>query len=89
MQVIAYLLITSVSAVAETTYLLYYGARDVSWSEACISYGKFCNKLILILGVNALTFLFFLILALISAYRVFSLYDPPCLPSKEVEEEST
>ncbi|KAK1360822.1 hypothetical protein POM88_045296 [Heracleum sosnowskyi] len=88
-QVIAYLLITSVSAVAETTYLLYNGARDVSWSEACISYGKFCNKLVLILGVNALAFLVFLILALISAYRVFSLYEPPYLHSKEVEEERT
>ena len=86
MQVIAYLLITSVSAVAETSNLMYNGAREVSWSEACISYGKFCNKLILILRVNALAFLFFLILALISAYRVFSLYEPPCMPSKEVEE---
>lgn len=82
-------MITSVGAVGEMVYLMYNGDRDVSWSEACTSYGRFCNKLKLILGLNALAFFCFFILAVISAYRVFSLFEPPFVPSKEVEDERT
>ncbi|XP_077243667.1 CASP-like protein 2D1 isoform X3 [Tasmannia lanceolata] len=45
-QLLAYLMVTSGSAVAEILYLGYKGDRDVSWSEACSSYGKFCNKMV-------------------------------------------
>ncbi|KAM7251867.1 hypothetical protein ACFE04_023750 [Oxalis oulophora] len=85
-QVMAYLMITSMAAVMEITYLAYNGDREVTWSEACSSYGKFCSKMKVALALHAIALACFIILAVISAYRVFSLFE---LPSsiKEVEEE--
>nr|DAD23373.1 TPA_asm: hypothetical protein HUJ06_024836 [Nelumbo nucifera] len=84
-QVVAYLMVTSVAAVAEILYLAYNGDRDVSWSEVCSFYGKFCSRAKVALVLHALVLLCFLGLTLISAYRVFSQYRPPCVPSKEAE----
>ncbi|KAL7186562.1 hypothetical protein ACSBR2_028320 [Camellia fascicularis] len=89
-QVVAYLLVTSGAAVGEIVYLAYKGDRDVTWSEACSSYGRFCARLKIALAFHALTLCCFFVLAVISAYRVFSMFEPP-LPSKdkEVEERTT
>ncbi|XP_010259968.1 PREDICTED: ABC transporter C family member 3-like [Nelumbo nucifera] len=43
-QVVAYLMVTSVVAVVGILYLAYNGDRDVSWSEVCTFYGKFCSR---------------------------------------------
>ncbi|KAE9458248.1 hypothetical protein C3L33_09849, partial [Rhododendron williamsianum] len=87
-QVVAYLLVTSGAAVMEILYLAYKGDRIVSWSEACSSYGSFCSRLIVALVLHALALCCFFVLAVISAYRVFSMFEPP-LPSKEAAEEQT
>ena len=80
-------MVTSGAAVLEILYLAYKGDRGVTWSEACASYGKFCSRLNLALALHALALSCFLLLALISAYRVFSMFHPP-LPSKHLEEDS-
>ncbi|KAF8370123.1 hypothetical protein HHK36_031840 [Tetracentron sinense] len=85
-KVAAYLMVTSMAAVVEILYLVYNGDRDVSWSEACSSYGSFCSRVQVALVLHASVFCCFFVLALISAYRVFSKFEPP-VPSKEVEEE--
>lgn len=87
-QIVAYLLVTSGAAVMEILYLAYNGDQEITWSEACSSYGKFCNKMKVALVLHALVLCCFIVLAVISAYRVFSLFEPP-LSSKEVEEERT
>ncbi|XVE50671.1 hypothetical protein DITRI_Ditri01bG0181800 [Diplodiscus trichospermus] len=84
-QIVAYLMVTSGAAVMEILYLAYNGDQTVTWSEACSSYGKFCNKMKVALILHALVLCCFIVLAVISAYRVFSLFEPP-LSSKEVEE---
>lgn len=71
----------------EILYLAYNGDREVSWSEACSAYGKFCSRMKVALVLHALALCCFLVLAVISAYRVFSKFEPP--PYKEVEEERT
>ncbi|KAK4484819.1 hypothetical protein RD792_007417 [Penstemon davidsonii] len=86
-QVIAYLLVTSMAALWEFLYLAYYGDRVVTWSQACDSYGKFCSKLKLVLALHLITVCCFLILAVISAYRVFTRFEPPFVPSKEPQQE--
>ncbi|XP_019183261.1 PREDICTED: CASP-like protein 2D1 [Ipomoea nil] len=86
-QVIAYLLVTSMSALAEILYLVYHGDQGVTWSEACTSYGKFCDRLKLVFVLLAIALCCFIVLAAISAFRVFSRYDFPSDPSKELEEE--
>lgn len=86
-QVVAYLMVTSGAAVLEILYLAYNGDVQVTWSKACTTYGKFCSRVMLALVLHALALCCFLVLAVISAFRVFSTFEPPCLPSKEVEEE--
>lgn len=87
-QIVAYLLVTSVAAVLEILQLAYNGDQEVTWSEACRSYGKFCNKMKIAFVLQALTLICFIILAVISAYRFFSLFEPPSVSSsKEVEEQ--
>lgn len=88
-QVLAYLMVTSMAAVVELLDLAYRGDRVVSWSEACDTYGKFCTKLRLALGLQVVSVGCFLVLAVISAYRVFAKYEPPFVPSKETEQEMT
>ncbi|XP_057460903.1 CASP-like protein 2D1 [Actinidia eriantha] len=85
-QVVAYLLVTSGAAVVEILYLAYNGDKVVTWSEACTSYASFCNRLIIALVLHALTLCCFLVLAVISAYRAFSIFEPPLSP-KEGEEQ--
>ncbi|XWS11232.1 hypothetical protein CRYUN_Cryun38cG0066500 [Craigia yunnanensis] len=85
-QIVAYLIVTSGTAVMEILYLAYNGDQEITWSEACITYGKFCNKIKVALILHALVLCCFIVLAVISAYRVFSLFEPP-LSSKQVEEE--
>jgi len=44
-QIVAYLMVTSGTAVFEILYLAYNGDREVVWSEALSSYGKFCYRM--------------------------------------------
>ncbi|CAK9321829.1 unnamed protein product [Citrullus colocynthis] len=82
-QVVAYLMVTSSAAVGEILYLTYNGDIDVSWSEACSSYAKFCNNMKMALIFQALGFACFFLLALISAFRAFSVFHPPLISSQQ------
>ncbi|CAN1147085.1 CASP-like protein 2D1 [Linum perenne] len=88
-QIVTYLMVTSGAGVSEIIYLLYYGDLTVGWSEACRSYSKFCTRMELAVTLHALALLCFIILTVISAYRAFSCFEPPAIPSKDkaVEEE--
>ncbi|KAB1215188.1 hypothetical protein CJ030_MR4G025844 [Morella rubra] len=86
-QIVAYLMVTSGAAVLELLYLAYKGDREVTWSEACSSYGRFCSRMKLALVLHALALWCFIVLAVISAYRTFCMFEPPSLPPKEGEEE--
>ncbi|KAK6149279.1 hypothetical protein DH2020_016804 [Rehmannia glutinosa] len=88
-QVLAYLMVTSMAAQSEFLYLAYNGDRVVSWSQACDSYAKFCNRLKLAMGFNVIAVCCFLVLAVISAYRVFRKFQPPFVPAKEAEQQRT
>ncbi|KAI3441666.1 CASP-like protein [Psidium guajava] len=86
-QIIAYLMVTSGAAVLEILHLAYKGDRGVTWSEACTSYGRFCSKVKLALILHFLALCCFLVLAVMSGYRAFSIFEPPTVSPKEVEEE--
>ncbi|KAL8243397.1 hypothetical protein R6Q59_009655 [Mikania micrantha] len=87
-QVVTYLMVACVGSIGEILYLAYNGNQKVTWSEACSSYGRFCGRLNLILVIHFIAMLCFFVLSLISAFRVFSRFEPP-LSSKEVENETT
>ncbi|KAI3986697.1 hypothetical protein MKX01_014235 [Papaver californicum] len=86
-QIVAYLIVTSGASVIEILDLGYNGDKEVSWSEACSSYGRFCSRVKVAFILHVLAFLCFLILSVISAFRVFSKFDPPSIPSKGVEND--
>ncbi|XP_008808432.1 CASP-like protein 2D1 [Phoenix dactylifera] len=86
-QVMAYLMVTSGSAVAEVLYLAHEGDRKVSWSEVCSYYGMFCSKIKVSLALHFVALVCFIVLSLISAYRVFSKFEAPSLLSEEVGEQ--
>ncbi|KAG1368334.1 CASP-like protein 2D1 [Cocos nucifera] len=85
-QVMAYLMVTAGSAVAEVLYLAYEGDRDVSWSEVCSYYGMFCGKIKVSLALHFVALVCFVVLSLISAYRIFSKFEAPSVLSEEVGE---
>ncbi|XP_065864613.1 CASP-like protein 2D1 [Euphorbia lathyris] len=85
-QIMAYLMVTSGAAVMELVYLVYNGDKEITWSEVCSTYGKFCYRIKIALILHALAVCCFLVLAVISAYRAFSLFQPP-VSSKQVEHE--
>ncbi|KAH0986970.1 hypothetical protein GBA52_014366 [Prunus armeniaca] len=85
-QIVAYLMLTSGAAVMEIQSLASNGDRTVSWSEACSSYGRFCSRMKVALVLHALALCSFIVLAVISAYRVFSMFEPPA-SHREVDEE--
>lgn len=89
-QVIAYLMVTSGAAVMEIIYLGYRGDREVTWSEGCSSFGKFCSRMGIGLLLHFLALCCFLSLSVISAFRTFSRLNPPCVSgsSKEGEERT-
>ncbi|WCJ32939.1 CASP-like protein 2D1 [Euphorbia peplus] len=87
-QIVAYLMVTSGAAVMELLYLGYNGDKEITWSEACSSYGKFCNRIKNALILHALGVACFLVLAVISAYRAFSMFQPP-LSTKQVEHPAS
>ncbi|XP_024976953.1 CASP-like protein 2D1 [Cynara cardunculus var. scolymus] len=88
-QVVAYMMVACGGSIGEIVYLAYNGNPKVTWSEACSSYGRFCGKLNLILVLHFIALLCFLVLSLISAFRVFTRFEPPLAPSKEQEVERT
>ncbi|KAL2476328.1 Uncharacterized protein Adt_37064 [Abeliophyllum distichum] len=88
-QVLAYLMVTSMAATVEFLYLAYNGDQEVSWSEACGTYGKFCNRLKLALALYVIAVCCLLVLAVISAFRFFRRFEPPFLPSKDAAQERT
>ncbi|XP_011627601.1 CASP-like protein 2D1 [Amborella trichopoda] len=85
-QVMAYMMVTSGAVVAEILYLAYNGDKSVTWSEACDSYGMFCRKAKVSLVLHFLALLCLVVISVISAYRLFSMFGPPSL-SKPGERE--
>ncbi|XP_073006123.1 CASP-like protein 2D1 [Typha latifolia] len=86
-QLVAYLMVTSGSAVAEIFYVANEGDREVSWSEVCSYYDKFCNKTKVSLALHAMSLLCFIALSLISAFRLFTKFEAPTLSPKEVDQQ--
>ncbi|RZC69165.1 hypothetical protein C5167_032254 [Papaver somniferum] len=80
-QVVTYMILAAGSVSAEVVYLANKGDVAVTWSEACGSYGGFCKKATVSTGITFSVVGFYVILSLISSYRLFSKYDAPSISS--------
>jgi uncharacterized protein (TIGR01569 family) len=80
MQVFTYLILAAGAASAELLYLAYNGDKEVTWSEACGVFGGFCRQARTSVAITFGSVVCYILLSLISSYRLFSAYDAP-MPS--------
>ncbi|PKA47086.1 CASP-like protein [Apostasia shenzhenica] len=76
-QVLTYAMLAAGAAAAEIVYLAYNGDENVTWSRECGMFGGFCHKGAAAVGVTFGAVGCFVVLSLISSYRLFSVYDVP------------
>ncbi|VAH31237.1 unnamed protein product [Triticum turgidum subsp. durum] len=79
-QVFTYLILAAGAASAELLYLAYNGDKEVTWSEACGVFGGFCRQARTSVAITFGSVVCYILLSLISSYRLFSAYDAP-MPS--------
>ncbi|XP_052154202.1 CASP-like protein 2A1 [Oryza glaberrima] len=86
-QVFTYLILAAGAASGELLYLAYNGDKEVTWSEACGVFGGFCRQARTSVAITFASVACYILLSLISSYRLFSAYDPPqpSLGNKGVE----
>lgn len=66
---------------AEVLYLANKGDKTITWSQACGLYGGFCHKATASVGITFGAVACYVVLSLISSYRLFITYDAPiCFP---------
>jgi len=88
LQVFTYLILAAGAAAAELLYLAYNGDKEVTWSEACGVFGSFCRQARTSVGITFGSVVCFILLSVISSYRLFSTYEAPpssALGNKGVE----
>ncbi|RDX90439.1 hypothetical protein CR513_27695, partial [Mucuna pruriens] len=76
-QVLTYLILAAGTASAGVLYLANKGNAATTWSSACGSFGPFCHKVTASTAITFVVVLCYLLLSLISSYKLFSKYDPP------------
>ncbi|KAL5214853.1 hypothetical protein ABZP36_004005 [Zizania latifolia] len=76
-QVFTYLILAAGAASAELLYLAYNGDKEVTWSEACGVFGSFCRQARTSVAITFGSVASYILLSLISSYRLFSSYDSP------------
>ncbi|KAF9615707.1 hypothetical protein IFM89_026122 [Coptis chinensis] len=76
-QVMTYIVLAAGAAATEVVYLAYKGDATISWSESCSVYGGFCKKATISMGITFASMACYVVLSLISSYRLFSKYDVP------------
>ncbi|KAI7737980.1 hypothetical protein M8C21_022826 [Ambrosia artemisiifolia] len=82
-QVSTYLILAAGAVATELVFLAYKGDEQVTWSEACGTYGHFCRQETTSIIITFLVVVCYVLLSLISSYRLFSKYDAPV--NKEIE----
>lgn len=76
-QGITYLMLAGGAVATEVLYVAYKGDEEVTWEQVCGNYGRFCNKAGASVIISFFALVCFLLLSLLSSYRLFSKYDPP------------
>ncbi|KAJ8621209.1 hypothetical protein MRB53_029738 [Persea americana] len=80
-QVLTYMILAAGAVAAEVLYLANKGDKTITWSQACGLYGGFCHKATASVGITFGAVACYVVLSLISSYRLFITYDAPiCFP---------
>ncbi|KAL2483545.1 CASP-like protein 2A1 [Forsythia ovata] len=76
-QLLTYLILVAGAISTEVVYLAYKGDASITWSQTCGSFGGFCRKATASIAITFIVTLCYVVLSLISSYRLFSKYDAP------------
>ncbi|XP_078165646.1 CASP-like protein 2A1 [Carex rostrata] len=76
-QVFTYLTLAAGTVSSEILYLAYNGDENVTWSKQCTVFDKFCSKATTSVGITFGAVACYVLLSLISSYRLFSSYAAP------------
>jgi len=85
--VLTYIILAAGAVSTEVLYLAEKGNTDTTWSSACGSFGRFCNKVTASVTITFVAVLCYVLLSLISSYKLFTKYDAPaeCRPTASIE----
>ncbi|RZR83210.1 hypothetical protein BHM03_00009779 [Ensete ventricosum] len=85
--VLTYVILAAGTVATEIVYLAYMGAEKVTWSKECSAFDGFCRRATTSLGFTFGSVACYVLLSLVSSYRLFSNYDTPItfLSSKGLE----
>ncbi|XP_020214755.1 CASP-like protein 2A2 [Cajanus cajan] len=85
-QVLTYIILAAGAVSTEVLYLAENGDSATTWSAACKSFGGFCHKGTASIGITFVAVFCYVLLSLISSYKLFSKYDAPaCRPTAAIE----
>ncbi|MED6126199.1 hypothetical protein PIB30_076037 [Stylosanthes scabra] len=76
-QVLTYIILAAGAASTEVLYLADKGNTATTWSAACGSFGSFCHKGTASVAITFAAMFCYVMLSLISSYKLFSKYDAP------------
>ncbi|KAI3809664.1 hypothetical protein L1987_19261 [Smallanthus sonchifolius] len=76
-QISTYLILAAGAVATEVAFLTYKGDLAVTWSEACGTYGHFCRRATTSIIITFVVVICYVLLSVISSYRLFSKYDAP------------
>jgi len=85
--VLTYIIVAAGAVSTEILYLAENGNTTTAWSSACGSFGRFCNKVTASIAITFVAVLCYVLISLISSYKLFTKYDAPaaCTPTASIE----
>ncbi|XP_073014029.1 CASP-like protein 2A1 [Typha latifolia] len=76
-QVLTYVILAAGTVSVEILYLAYNGDAEVTWSKECGVFDKFCHTATKSVGITFGAVVCFVLLSIISSFRLFSTYEAP------------
>ncbi|XP_045824088.1 CASP-like protein 2A2 isoform X2 [Trifolium pratense] len=74
-QVLTYIILSVGASTMEVVYLAENGDSTILWSSTCGSFGQFCHKITASVALTFVALVCYVLLSLISSYKLFSKFD--------------
>ncbi|XVF18312.1 hypothetical protein REPUB_Repub11eG0010600 [Reevesia pubescens] len=76
-QILTYIILAAVAVSSELLYLANKGDAAITWGAACGTFAGFCHKATTSVIITFVVVVCYVMLSLISSYRLFSKFDAP------------
>ncbi|CAI8597142.1 unnamed protein product [Vicia faba] len=76
-QALTYIVLSAGASSMDVVFLAENGDSATVWSSACGSFGQFCHKVTASVAITFVALVCYVILSLISSYKLFSKFDVP------------